>query len=244
MKKRGWEAIKTSYGQYWYNVRNRLHAREDCLLIDDRIVIPAQSRQTVLDSLHLTHPVSAAVLNLGQHVWFPQKHKTNDGKILRYTPHPVWVQTFGKQPRLFRNRGVAFVITLLLYGPHRPFRLCDYVAYKPARRFGIFLRFLDIEQLNVPQHLMFYEDTEQGLPRKLAKQEKAAGQQNKQSSPTKRREKSTAGRTDDRPTHKLQPIRGMSLQTEEKNCDELTKKNSPKITCSAGQTTNNLPLRP
>ena len=35
VKKRDWEAIKTSYGQYWYNIRNRLHVREDCLLIDE-----------------------------------------------------------------------------------------------------------------------------------------------------------------------------------------------------------------
>ena len=58
VNKRDWEAIKSSYGQYWYNIRNRLHVREDCLLIDERIVIHTQLRQTVLDSLHLTHPGS------------------------------------------------------------------------------------------------------------------------------------------------------------------------------------------
>ena len=47
--KRDFEAIKASYGQYWYNIRNRLHVREDCLLIEERIVIPTQLRQTVLD---------------------------------------------------------------------------------------------------------------------------------------------------------------------------------------------------
>ena len=56
VKKRDWEAIKDSYGQYWRNIRNRLHVREDCPLIDERIVIPTQLRQTLLDSLHLTHP--------------------------------------------------------------------------------------------------------------------------------------------------------------------------------------------
>ena len=68
VKKRDWEAIKASYGQYWHNIRNRLHVREDCLLIDERIVIPIQLRQTVLDSLHLTHPGSATMLDLRQHV--------------------------------------------------------------------------------------------------------------------------------------------------------------------------------
>ena len=39
VKKRDWDAIKASYGQYWFNVRNRHHVREDCLLVDERIVI-------------------------------------------------------------------------------------------------------------------------------------------------------------------------------------------------------------
>ena len=29
VKKRDWEAIKASYGQYWHNIRNRLHVRDD-----------------------------------------------------------------------------------------------------------------------------------------------------------------------------------------------------------------------
>ena len=61
VKKRDWEAIKASYGQYWHNIRNRLYVREDCLPIDERIVIPTQLRQTVLDSLHLTQPESKAM---------------------------------------------------------------------------------------------------------------------------------------------------------------------------------------
>ena len=68
---------------------------EHCLLIDERIVIPTQLRQTVLDSLHLTHPGSAAMLDLCQHVWFPHiprtivhmvqncKHCTEQGKNLK-----------------------------------------------------------------------------------------------------------------------------------------------------------------
>ena len=57
-----WEAIKSAYGQYWFKVRNRLHARKDCLLIDEHIVIPSQLRQTILESLHLTHSGSSATL--------------------------------------------------------------------------------------------------------------------------------------------------------------------------------------
>ena len=75
VKKRDWDAIKAYYGQYWHNIRNRL--REDCLLIDERIVIPTQLRQTVLDSLHLTHPgLSAMLLDLSHHVWFSHVHRS------------------------------------------------------------------------------------------------------------------------------------------------------------------------
>ena len=76
VKKGDWEAIKESYDQYWHNIRNRLHVREDCSLIDERIVIPSQLRETVLDSLHLTHPGSAAMLDLCQHVWFSHIHRS------------------------------------------------------------------------------------------------------------------------------------------------------------------------
>ena len=57
-------------------IRNRLHVREDCLLIDERIVIRTQLRQTVLDSLDLTHPGSEAMLDMCQHAWFLQIHRT------------------------------------------------------------------------------------------------------------------------------------------------------------------------
>ena len=66
-EKREWEAIKTSYGHFWYNIRNRFNVREECLLIDDR---------NVMESLHLMHPGSAAMLDLYQHVWFPHIHRS------------------------------------------------------------------------------------------------------------------------------------------------------------------------
>ena len=34
VEKRDWDAIKLSYSQHWFNVRNYLHVREDCLLIE------------------------------------------------------------------------------------------------------------------------------------------------------------------------------------------------------------------
>ena len=85
VKKRDWDAIKSAYGQYWFDVRNRLLVREDCLLIDERIVIPTQLRQTMLKSLHLTHPESAARLDLCQNVWVSTYPLINrpDGKKLQ-----------------------------------------------------------------------------------------------------------------------------------------------------------------
>ena len=76
VRKWDWEALKLSFGQYWYNIRNRLHVKDDCLLINERIVLLMQLIQTVLDSLHLTHPGSAVMLDLCQNIWFPHIHRT------------------------------------------------------------------------------------------------------------------------------------------------------------------------
>ena len=75
----------------------------------------------------------------------------------------------------------------LIYGPCRSSRLSDYVAYKSARRSGLCLRFLDIEDPTAPQHKMFKEDIETGLRRKLTRREQAADkeQNSGENSPTK-----------------------------------------------------------
>ena len=143
---------------------------------------------------------------------FEQKYKNIDGKILTYTPHTAWVQTFGKKPTLLRNSGVALVPNLLIYGPCRPSRLSDYVAYKSARRSGPCLRFLDIENPTAPQHPMFKEDEKTGSPKKLTQKERTLIQ-GKSDSPAKRKTKTTGKRNGGRPTRKLQTS-GMSLQAE------------------------------
>ena len=76
VRKRDWDATKLLFGGYWYNIRNRLQVKDDQLLIDDRIVLPIKLRQTVLDSLHLTHTGFAAMLDLCQNIWFPHIHMT------------------------------------------------------------------------------------------------------------------------------------------------------------------------
>ena len=143
---------------------------------------------------------------------FKQKYKTIDGKILTYEPHTAWVQSFGKQPRLLRNSGTAVVPSPVIYGPCRPSRLSDYVAYKSTRRTGPSLRFLDINDPQAPQHSMFKEHTRTGLPVKISNQEKSQGQGTSKTSPTKR--KALGKRTGGKPTRNLQTLRGMSLQTE------------------------------
>ena len=154
---------------------------------------------------------------------FEQKYKTIERKILAYTPHTAWVQTFGKQPKLLRNSGTAFVLNPLIYGPCRPSRLSDYVACKSARRTGPCLSFIDIKNPDAPQHPMFKEDSRTGLPIKLRKQDKAA-QINNQNSPIKRKANKAKGkRAVGKPIRKLQTPRGMSLQTEieeEKNTNK------------------------
>ena len=155
---------------------------------------------------------------------FEQKFKSIYGKILTYTPHTAWVQTFGKQSRLLRNSGTAFVPIPVKYGPCRPSRLSDYVDYKSARRTGPCLRFIDIKDPRAPQHPMFKEDTTTGLPIKLTIQEKSAqSQSTNKVSPTKR--KATGKRTGGKPVKKIQTPRGMSLQTE---IDQIPNNNSEK----------------
>ena len=88
---------------------------------------------------------------------FEQKYKTVDEKVLIYTPHTAWVQNSGKQPRLLRHSGFAFMPNTLIYGPCRPIRLSDYVAYKPARGLGPCLCIVDIEQPKAPQQPILKE---------------------------------------------------------------------------------------
>ena len=110
VKKRDWEAIKASYRQYWHNIRIRLHVREDCLLIDERIVIPTQLRQTVLDSLHLTHPGLAAMLDLNQHVWFPHIHRS----IVQTAQHCKHCTEQGKNSKPIIGKKHSFQMELVV----------------------------------------------------------------------------------------------------------------------------------
>ena len=69
-----WETIKSCYGPYFYNVRNRLSVR-DGILLYDQAVIPKQLRKTLVDSLHLTHPGQGGMLEAAKNVWYPFLHR-------------------------------------------------------------------------------------------------------------------------------------------------------------------------
>ena len=96
---------------------------------------------------------------------FEQKHKLTDGNFLTFTPHTAWVQCERKQPRVSRNSGFAFVPKPMTYRTCRRSQLNNYSAYRSPRRTGRGFHFSDIEQPNAPQHPMFKEDHETGLPK-------------------------------------------------------------------------------
>ena len=53
-----------------------------------------------------------------------------NGSIINYFPHTAWIQEDGKQPRVIRHDGLAFVPDPSIYGNCRPAQLKDFVAYK------------------------------------------------------------------------------------------------------------------
>ena len=75
VRQQKWDQIKACYGPYFYNVRDRLSVRNNVLLYDDRVVIPKQLRQIMLDSIHLTHPGQGGMLEAAKHIWYPYLHR-------------------------------------------------------------------------------------------------------------------------------------------------------------------------
>ena len=53
-----------------------------------------------------------------------------NGSIINYSPHTAWMREDGKQPRVIRHDGLAFVPDPRVYGKCRPAALKDFVAYK------------------------------------------------------------------------------------------------------------------
>ena len=57
-----------------------------------------------------------------------------NGSISNYSPHTAWVREDGKQSRVIRHDGLAFVPDPRVYGKCRPAALKDFVAYKHLHR--------------------------------------------------------------------------------------------------------------
>ena len=57
-----------------------------------------------------------------------------NGSIINYSRHTAWVREDGKQPRVIRHDGLAFVPDPRVYGKCRPAQLKDFVAYKHLPR--------------------------------------------------------------------------------------------------------------
>ena len=70
------EKLAESYGPILVQYTTPPSRTRWCLLIDELVLLPTQLWQTVLDSLHLTHPGSAAVRDLCQYIWFPHIHRS------------------------------------------------------------------------------------------------------------------------------------------------------------------------
>ena len=53
-----------------------------------------------------------------------------NGAIMNYSPHTAWIREDGKQPRVIRHDGLAFIPDPRVYGKFRPAALKAFVAYK------------------------------------------------------------------------------------------------------------------
>ena len=60
---------------YMYSHWRDLHVRLGCVCIDERVAIPHSIQDAVRESLHLTHPGSWGLINLGQYAFWPYMHR-------------------------------------------------------------------------------------------------------------------------------------------------------------------------
>ena len=69
-----WDEIHKAYGSYISSLKDRLQITDDCILLDNRVVIPQQMRKFLLDAIHDTHPGFQTMKMLTQDVWSPNIH--------------------------------------------------------------------------------------------------------------------------------------------------------------------------
>ena len=102
---RAWQALKLTYGDYWYKVRDRLHFKKDCLLIEEKLIKLQQFRQTILDFLHLTNPGAAMMLDL----WEPLLSTNTQNNGPNGTELPSLLRTMLKTETSSRAKRVSLI---------------------------------------------------------------------------------------------------------------------------------------
>ena len=60
---------------YLFSYWRDLHVRSGCVCVDERVAITHSIQDAVLESLHLTHPGSWALITLGQYAFWPYMHR-------------------------------------------------------------------------------------------------------------------------------------------------------------------------
>ena len=69
-----WEDLK-KVNQLYYRIRRDLSVTPtNCLLYDNRLLIPTRLKQLVLDTIHHNHPGQAGMLALAKLIWWPHIH--------------------------------------------------------------------------------------------------------------------------------------------------------------------------
>ena len=76
VEKQDWDALK-QVGKYYYNIRRDIGISPSrCLLYDGKLVIPYQLQNTIINTVHRTHPGQVGMIRLANLIWFPHIHRT------------------------------------------------------------------------------------------------------------------------------------------------------------------------
>ena len=76
VEKQEWDELK-QVSKYYYNIRRDLGSSPSrCLLYDGKLVIPCQLQNTIINTVHRTHPGQVGMIRLANLIWFPHIHRT------------------------------------------------------------------------------------------------------------------------------------------------------------------------
>ena len=76
VEKQDWDELK-QVTKYYYNIRRDLAiSPSGCLLLDGKLVIPYQLQNTIVNTVHRTHPGQVGMLRLANLIWFPHIQRT------------------------------------------------------------------------------------------------------------------------------------------------------------------------